>query len=88
MRRDVTAFVLPYHLENQEVQAMGAVLLRGGQLAGLIGILLIVVSAVARLAGKFTLGGFATGTLMLAGIGALSVGCFLLLWLIAERGRR
>ena len=67
---------------------MGAVLLRGGQLAGLIGILLIVVSAVARLAGKFTLGGFATATLMLAGIGVLSVGCFLLLWLIADRGRR
>jgi hypothetical protein len=63
-------------------------LLRGGQLAGLIGILLIVVSVVARLAGRFTLGGFATGTLMLAGIGAVAVGCFLLLWLLAERGPR
>jgi len=62
-------------------------LLRGGQLAGLIGVLLIVVSVFARLGGKFTLGGFATGTLMLAGIGAVSVGCFLLLWLLAERGR-
>ena len=64
------------------------VLLRGGQLAGLIGILLIVVSVAARLAGKFTPGGFASGTLMLAGIGAVSVGCFLLLWLLVERGRR
>ena len=63
-------------------------LLRGGKLAGLIGILLIVVSVAARLAGKFTLGGFASGTLMLAGIGAVSVGCFLLLWLLVERGRR
>ena len=62
-------------------------LLRGGQVAGLIGILLIVVSVFARLGGKFTLSGFATGTLMLAGIGAVSVGCFLLLWLLAERGR-
>lgn len=68
---------------------MGPVLLlRVGQLAGLLGILLIVVSVVARLAGRFTLGGFATGTLMLAGIGAVSVGCFLLMWLLAERGRR
>jgi hypothetical protein len=65
-----------------------SLLLRGGQLTGLIGILLIVVSVVARLGGKFTLGGFATGTLMLAGMGAVSVGCFLLLWLLAERGRR
>jgi len=67
---------------------MNAVLLRGGQLAGLIGILLIVISVAARLGGKFTLGGFATGTLMLAGIGAVSAGGFFLLWLLAERGQR
>lgn len=67
---------------------MNSVLLRGGQLAGVIGILLIAVSVVARLGGRFTLGGFATGTLMLAGIGAVSVGCFLLLSMLAERGGR
>jgi len=67
---------------------MTTILLRGGQLAGLIGILLIVVSIVARFGGRFVLGGYATGTLMLAGIGAVSVGCFLLLWLLAERGGR
>jgi len=66
---------------------MNAVVLRGGQLIGLLGILLMVVSVAARLAGNFRLGGFATGTLMLAGIGAVSVGCFLLLWALAERGR-
>jgi len=65
---------------------MNSILLRGGKLAGLVGILLIVLSVAARLAGKFTLGGFATGTLMLAGVGAVSVGCFLLLWVMAERG--
>jgi hypothetical protein len=63
-------------------------LLRGGQVAGLIGILLIVISVIARIGGRFTLSGLATGTLMLAGIGAVSVGCFLLLWLLAESGRR
>ena len=63
-------------------------LLRGGQLAGLVGMAMIVVAVLARLAGRFSLSGFQTGTLMLAGIGAVSVGCFLLLWLLAERGRR
>jgi hypothetical protein len=66
---------------------MNAVLLRGGQLAGVLGILLMVVSVLARLAGKFTLGGYATGTLLLAGVGAVGVGCFLLLVLLAQRGR-
>jgi len=49
---------------------------------------MIVVAVLARLAGRFSLSGFQTGTLMLAGIGAVSVGCFLLLWLLAERDRR
>ncbi len=67
---------------------MNAVLLTGGQLVGVLGMLMIAVALVARLAGNFTLGGFATGSLMLAGIGAVSVGCFLLLWSIAQRGPR
>jgi len=67
---------------------MNDLLLRGGQLAGAVGVLLMVVAVLGRLAGRFSLGGFATGTLMLAGIGAVSVGCFLLLWLLAERDRR
>jgi hypothetical protein len=67
---------------------MNAILLRGGQAAGVLGILLIIVAAVARLAGNFWLGGLSTGTLMLAGIGAVSVGVFCLLWLLVERGNR
>lgn len=66
---------------------MSAVLLRGGQLAGVLGMLLMGVSVAARLTGRFMLGGYATGSLLLAGVGAVSVGCFLLLWLLAERGR-
>lgn len=64
---------------------MSRLIVRGGQAAGLVGVLLMVVSVAARLAGNFHLGGFATGTLMLAGIGAVSVGSFLLLWSLAER---
>lgn len=63
-------------------------LLRGGQLAGLVGMALIVVAVVVRLAVGYTFAGFQAGTMMLAGIGAVSVGCFLLLWLLAERARR
>ena len=66
---------------------MNALLLRGGQLVGLLGVLMLVISVAARLAGHFTLFHFQLVTLMLAGIGAVSVGCFLLLWSVAERGR-
>jgi hypothetical protein len=64
---------------------MDTVLRRGGQLSGLLGILLMAVAVAARLAGNFWLGGFTTGTLLLAGIGAVTVGCFMLLWRMAER---
>lgn len=65
--------------------SMKPVLFNVGRLAGLVGMLLMAVAVLARLMGHFMLGGFATGTLMLAGIGAVGVGCFLLLWTIAER---
>ena len=66
---------------------MTGLLLRGGQSIGLLGMLLMAIVVAARLAGKFVLGGVATSSLMLAGIAAVSVGCFLLLWLLAERVR-
>jgi hypothetical protein len=66
---------------------MHSILLRGGQAAGIVGVLLIAVSAVARLVGNFWVGGVSTGTLMLAGIGAVNVGVFLFLWLLLERNR-
>jgi hypothetical protein len=65
---------------------MNALLHKGGQLIGLIGILLMAVSVVARLAGMFWVAGFATGTLMQAGIGLVCVGCFGLLWVMVGRG--
>jgi hypothetical protein len=67
---------------------MDRILLRGGQVAGVVGMLLIAVSFVARLAGKFTLGPLATGTLLLAGVAAVVVGCFLLLWLLADNRKQ
>jgi hypothetical protein len=67
---------------------MNTILLRGGQAAGLLGFAVIVVAALARLAGNYTLGGLATSTLMLAGIGAVNVGVFCLLWLQLDRASR
>jgi hypothetical protein len=67
---------------------MNIFLLRAGQLAGLLGILLMAVSVAARLAGRYTLGDFQIGTVLLASIAALAVGCFLMLWSIADRARR
>jgi hypothetical protein len=67
---------------------MNTILLRGGQAAGVLGFLIIVVAALARLAGNYTLGGLATSTLMLAGIGAVNVGVFCLLWLLFDRASR
>lgn len=66
---------------------MNSILLRGGQAAGVLGIVLLAVAVVARLRGAYTVGEYQTGTLLLAGIAALAVGCFLLLWLLAERAR-
>jgi len=66
---------------------MDTLLLRAGQTAGLVGLALLVFAVFARLAGHFVVGGLATGTLMLAGIGALSVACFLLLLRLNSRDR-
>ena len=67
---------------------MHMLLVRAGQLAGLLGILLMVLSVAARLVGRYTVGDFQAGTLMVAGAGAVTVGCFLLLWAMSERGQR
>ena len=67
---------------------MNMLLLKAGQLAGLLGIVLMVVSIAGRLSGRYALGDFQIGTLLLAGIGGVAVGCFLLLWSIADRVQR
>lgn len=66
---------------------MQELLLRAGQAVGGLGILLMVVAVLARLAGYYTLGSYATVTMMMAGGAAVSVGCFFLLLAIAARGR-
>jgi hypothetical protein len=67
---------------------MNALLVRAGQLVGLLGIVLMAVSVAARLAGRYWVWDFQAGTLLLGGAGAVTVGCFLLLWAMSERGQR
>jgi len=50
-----------------------------GRLAGVIGILICVIAAVARVTGMFSVAGVWAGTLLQAGIAATVTGCFLLL---------
>ncbi|WP_291986808.1 hypothetical protein [Candidatus Accumulibacter sp. ACC007] len=63
---------------------MDGLLLLLGRAVGFAGLLLCVVSAVARLLGNYWLAGFQLGTLLQAGIAAVVIGCFLLL--VAQGG--
>ncbi len=64
---------------------MNQLMLMSGRAAGLIGLLLVVFAGVARLAGHYVIGGFQAATLLSAGMGALLIGCFALLWVMTDR---
>ena len=50
-----------------------------GRLLGAVGIVVCAISGIARLAGRYTLGGFPAITLFEGGTALLVAGCFLLL---------
>jgi hypothetical protein len=64
---------------------MDRLILTAGRVAGLLGIAVIAFAAIARLAGHYTIGDFQAVTLLVAGMGGVMVGCFGLLWSLAER---
>ncbi len=64
---------------------MEQLMLQGGRAAGLIGLALIAFAAAARLSGHYVVGGFQSITLLMAGMGAVLIGCFGLLWTLAQR---
>ena len=66
---------------------MNTILLRGGQVIGVLGLLLMAFSVTVRLSGRFVIGGFETGSLLQAGIATVAAGCFLLLFVLVQRGR-
>jgi len=55
-----------------------------GRIGGVVGVLLCAIAMLARLRGIYTLQGFQVGTLLLAGIGAMVLGCLGYLAAIAE----
>ena len=56
-----------------------------GRLAGVVGLLLIVVAVAVRLTGAYWLGAFQVGTVLLGGTAALAAGCFALLLVVTSR---
>jgi hypothetical protein len=64
---------------------MGNLLVWIGRLGGVLGVLLIVAAVLARFRGTYNLAGFQVGTLLLAGIAAMVVGCLGYLAFLAER---
>ena len=61
------------------------IVLRLGQLSGIVGALLCVVSVLFRLKGDYWLGGFQLGTLLQVGIAAMVFGCFSLLFILSQQ---
>jgi hypothetical protein len=57
-----------------------------GRIAGAIGVVSCAVGVFVRLSGAYFVGGFQTGTLLMAGTAALVAGCWFLL--LAHTGRR
>ncbi len=64
---------------------METLLLWIGRLAGLAGVLVCAVAVVVRLSGAYWLAGFQVGTLLLAGMAAMLMGCLSLLMLLTSR---
>jgi hypothetical protein len=59
-----------------------------GRIGGAVGVLLCVIAVLARIRGMFGLAGFQVGTVLLAGMAAMLVGCLGYLAAIAEIRRR
>jgi hypothetical protein len=66
---------------------MEGILLTVGRLAGAAGVLITLVAAVGRIAGLYWIAGYQTGTILLAGMALMMIGCLGFLAVIAsERG--
>jgi hypothetical protein len=58
-----------------------------GRAAGVGGVLLCVLAAVARISGHYWIGAFQVGTLLQAGIATMIVGCLSFLAVLTERSK-
>lgn len=56
-----------------------------GRAAGAIGFAICALGSIARLGGRYTVGTYQVGTLLLAGTAAMVAGCLALLWALSSR---
>lgn len=66
---------------------MNDLLLWIGRVAGVGGVLLCAVAAVARISGHYFLGGFQVGTLLQVGMAMMIAGCLGFLAVLTERSK-
>ncbi|HZQ59836.1 MAG TPA: hypothetical protein VFC24_00725 [Casimicrobiaceae bacterium] len=64
---------------------MNMLLLWVGRLAGIAGILVILIAVAMRARGLYAVGSYQAGTLLLVGIALMVLGCLAYLTIIAER---
>ena len=66
---------------------MDDLLLRIGRVAGVGGVLLCAVAAIARISGQYWLGSFQAGTLLQVGMAAMIAACLCFLTVLVERSK-
>ena len=64
---------------------MNTILLAVGRVAGFAGAMLCALAVVLRIGGRYTIGDFQLGTLLVAGIAAMTGACFCLLLYVVNR---
>ena len=67
---------------------MQSLLLWIGRIGGAVGVLLCIIAVLTRIRGVYGLAGFQIGTVLLAGMAAMLVGCLGYLAAVAEHGRK
>jgi hypothetical protein len=66
---------------------MAKLLLWIGRTGGVAGVLMCLIAVLTRARGMYSLAGFQVGTVLLAGMAAMLVGCLGYVAALAERGR-
>jgi hypothetical protein len=64
---------------------MNTILLAVGRVAGFAGAILCALAVVLRISGRYTIGDFQLGTLLVTGIAAMTRACFCLLRYVVNR---
>jgi hypothetical protein len=66
---------------------MEQILLAIGGAAGALGLLMCTLAVVVRLSGRFWIGGMQSGSVLQAGIAAMTAGCLIYLFVLTRRSK-